>query len=182
MIDHLRLYDWRGNKPNQGYMWDDHYYFWAYYNVKAIEVDMNPKHIWTNMHGAERVAAGGSEWTWLDKVTTMARLFNIDVLNPNTATARVVPGTADLKRYDFDLVDGAKKFTYAVNNDALKAYMGIKPESKTNKARFGGFYYANNGDNVTEFDVVIPIKVYYEWGWVNAKLDWHINTTHGRNY
>ena len=60
--------------------------------------------------------------------------------------------------------------------------MGIKPESKTNKARFGGFYYANNGDNVTEFDVVIPIKVYYEWGWVNAKLDWHINTTHGRNY
>ena len=182
MIDHLRLYDWRGNKPNQGYMWDDHYYFWAYYNVKAIEVDMNPKHIWTNMHGAERVAAGKSEWTWLSEVTTMARLFNIDVLNPNTATARVVPGTADLKRYEFDLVDAAKKFTYAVNNDALKAYMGVKPESKTNKARFGGFYYANNGDNVTEFDVVIPIKVYYEWGWVNAKLDWHINTTHGRNY
>ena len=182
MIDHLRLYDWRGNKPNQGYMWDDHFYFWAYYNVKAIEVDMNPKHIWTNMHGAERVAAGKSEWTWLDKVTTMARLFNIDVLNPGTGLARVVPGTADKKRYDFDLVDGAKKFTFEVNNGALKDYMGVgTPNIDVNKARFGGFYYANNGDNVTEFDVVIPVKVYYEWGWVSAKLTWHINTTHGRN-
>ena len=188
MIDHLKLYDWRGNKPNQGYMWDDHFYFWAYYNVKAIEVDMNPKHIWTNMHGAERAAAGGSEWTWLDQVTTMARLYNIDVLNPNTATARVVPGTAAARVYSFDLVDAAKKFTFANNNDALKAFMGYPGVSTdkggipVNKARFGGFYYANNGDNVTEFDVVIPIKVYYEWGWVNAKLDWHINTTHGRNY
>ena len=184
MIDHLKMYDWRGNKPNQGYMWDDHFYFWAYYNVKAIEIDMNPKHIWTNMHGDERVAAGGQEWTWLDKVTTMARLYNIDVLNPNSATARVVPGDATLKRYEFDLVDAAKKFTYASNNDALKAYMGYpgqQPGIPTNKARFGGFYYANNGDNVTEFDVVIPVKVFYEWGWVNAKIDWHINTTHGRN-
>ena len=92
LVDYLKMFDWRGNKPHQGYMWDDHYYFWAYYNVYQIDVDMRPASILTNMHQAERVALRKSEWTWLDKVTTMARLFNIDVLNPGTGLARVVPG------------------------------------------------------------------------------------------
>lgn len=174
LVDYLKMFDWRGNKPHQGYMWDDHYYFWAYYNVHQIDVDMRPASILTNMHQKD-----ADTFVPLNKVTTQAILTNIDVLNPGTGNARLVPDAANLKSYVFDLVGGAKKFTYAVNNDALKDYMGVgTPNIDTNKARFGGFYYANNGDNVTEFDVIIPITVHYEWGYVNAKVKWHINTTH----
>ena len=50
-----------------------------------------------------------------------------------------------------------------------------------NKDIFGGFYYANNGENVTVFDVKIPVTIYYEWGSFDASITWHIDSTHGRH-
>jgi hypothetical protein len=192
-IDYLKMYDWRGDKPNSGYMYDDHFWFWAYYNIKEIDVDMRTDQIRTNMHHPEltvdktqgrdaMVKNIQTNWPKLSEITTQARLYNIRVINPNTATAEVRPGSATLGVYQFDLCDAADRFTYAVNNNALKAFMGISPVSNVNKARFGGFYYANNGDNVTEFDVLIPVTIHYEWGKYKTYLLWHIDTTHGRSY
>ena len=48
LIDYLKLFDWRG--PNAGYMWGNQTWFWAYYMVKSITVDMTPANVKTNMH------------------------------------------------------------------------------------------------------------------------------------
>ena len=181
-IDYLKLYDWRGDKYKEGYMYDDHYWFWAYYNVKEIDVDLRDDQVRTTMHHPELDVNAPETWPTLGSITHRARLLSIDVANAGTATARVIPGVGNaLTPYEFDLVDAAKKFTYAVNNDALKAYMGINPVNKVNKARFGGFYYENNGDNVTDFYVYIPVTIHYEWGKFKTHVRWLIKTTSGRN-
>ena len=48
---------------------------------------------------------------------------------------------------------------------------------KNSKELFGGFYYENNGDNVQEFDVEIPITIEYEWGKFKQTVTWHIDRT-----
>jgi hypothetical protein len=184
-IDYLKFYDWRGDKYKDGYMYDDHYWFWAYYNIKEIDVDLRYDRVLTTMHHPELDPK--KPWTWnrLSEVTRRARLLSIRVDNPGTATARVVPGQGDqITPYEFDLVDCTpdRAYTYAVNNDALKAYMGISPIRNTNKARFGGFYYENNGDNVTDFYVWIPVTIHYEWGKFQTHVRWLIKTTHGRDF
>lgn len=164
LIDYLRLYDWRGDKPRSGYMYDDNYWFWAYYNVKEIDIDLDPSHVMTNLH------QNGS-WIALSKVTTNIQLCGVKVENQNTAQARVVPGSASLQEYKFDLLAiGGRKFNYYHENVALKAYMGINPEIPTHKARFGGIYYKNNGDNVQSFSVKVPVVVKYEWGSVSTTV------------
>ena len=42
---------------------------------------------------------------------------------------------------------------------------------------FSSFYYENNGDNVQEFDVEIPITIEYEWGKFKQTITWHIDRT-----
>jgi hypothetical protein len=205
LIDYLKLFDWRGYMPgnvnghdtnvaHQGYMWDNHLWFWAYYNIRKIEVDMNPHHIKTTMHENERPAS--QKWVWLDEVTTRARFYNIHIENYKTAREVVKMGGQGWVTYpehatngqmqEFDLVNiSNRSFTYANNNDALKAYMGypgVKTKDggiPTRKALFGGFYYENNGDNVTVFDVKIPITIWYEWGKLETVVEWHIDTTRG---
>ena len=168
LIDYLKLYDWRGDYSNQGYMYegpaagydDDHFWFWAYYNIKQIDVDMNPNSVYTNMHQAST-----SDFVPLAQVTTQAILVNTG----NTAMYQV--GTATLGQYPFDLVTPG--YNRQDREAALQQYM------QQNKYLFGGWYYANNGDNVTEFDVKIPIWIHYEWGKFKTVVTWHIDTTHG---
>ena len=205
LVDYLKLYDWRGYMPgsinghdnniaHQGYMWDNHWWFWAYYNIRKIEIDMDPHHIKTTMHENERPAS--QRWVWLDEVTTKARFYNVYIENYGTARAMVKPLDKKWVTYpnqatggameEFDLVNRSNRsFIFASNNDALKAYMGypgVKTKdggSPTKKALFGGFYYENNGDNVTVFDVKIPITIWYEWGKLETVVEWHIDTTRG---
>lgn len=167
IIDYLRLYDWRGGKPNQGYMWDDHYWFWAYYNVKEISFDLRDAK--TNLH-----QNSDNSWVYLNQVSTPIQFCPIEVKNPGTGNAQVIPGSGDIGKYPFDLADARMNFTYAVNNVALKDYMGIgTPVYNTNKARFGGFYYNRNGENAKSFSVIVPVTMKYEWGSVTA--DFRIN-------
>jgi hypothetical protein len=163
IIDYLRLYDWRGER--YGYMWDDHYWFWTYYNVKEIDVDLNPYHVKTNLHQEE------GEWTYLNQVSTPIELKTI-----KTTFDQVGPGVADLGRYSFDLCiekDEMMPYTYSNKNNTLKAYLGLDPENNVNKARFGGIYYNRNGENAKSFSVIVPVTVKYEWGSVTA--DFRIN-------
>ena len=186
IIDYLKMYDWRGEKA--GYMWGDHYWFWAYYNIKEIDVDLRDSKVRTTLHHPELTNAAVLEpetWPTLGSITTQLRLWPVAIENPGTATARVTtaPVPADGPAcYQFDLVDNGKNFTYAVNNDALKAYMGYPgtfPGIPTNKARFGGFYYENNKANVTDFYLYIPVTIHYEWGKFETHMCWKVEDTEG---
>jgi hypothetical protein len=51
--------------------------------------------------------------------------------------------------------------------------------TQNGKANFGYIFYENNGLNVDEFIVRIPMVIYYEWGHFRTYVDVKINTTLG---
>ncbi len=59
--------------------------------------------------------------------------------------------------------------------------MGIYPVDWLKKLRFGSIYYENLGDNVTEFDIIVPVEIFYEWGSLKENIRWHVDTTHGHS-
>ena len=146
------MFDWRG--PSIGYMWGDQLWFWSFYKVKAITVDVSPNKVKTNMHQANETT-----FVPLSQVTTMAQLTQLNPADGNGS-----------KTYTFNL----DAYNSAAQNAALKTYMD------NNKALFGGFTYYNNGDNVDHFDLQIPISVEYEWGTFNQTVTWKIRTTAGQ--
>ena len=150
LYDILKMFDWRG--PKVGYMWGDQTWFWAYYNVKAITVDVNPAHVVTNMHLGTSEAA-------LNTITTDAQLLTGPV-NNKVKTAY---------KFNFDL----RNFDNAAYNDQLKTWM------ENHKTALGYIYYENNGDNVTDFYVKVPITVEYEWGEFKTTVKITIKRTSG---
>ena len=156
LIDILKMFDWRGEA--NGYMWGKNTWFWAYYNVKAITVDVTPSKVLTNMHyGTEHK---------LSEVTTQAEL-------------RTYPQMAQKTTYTFNLrqpntaYGATNGFQYEAKNNALVKYMNENPE------KFGAIYYKNNGDNVNEFYVKVPVTVEYEWGTFKTMVKINIKTTLG---
>ena len=156
LIDILKMFDWRGEA--NGYMWGKNTWFWAYYNVKAITVDVTPSNVLTNMHyGTEHK---------LSEVTTQAEL-------------RTYPQMAQKTTYTFNLrqpnywYGATNGFQYEAKNNALVKYMNENPE------KFGAIYYKNNGDNVNEFYVKVPVTVEYEWGTFKTMVKINIKTTLG---
>jgi len=179
LIDYLKLYDWRGDYSNQGYMYydpdqtrlDNHYWFWSYYRIKSITLDMATNRVLTNLHYGE---ADVNDFTTLNKVSNMVDL---------KAYSSVFNGFqhGDLSVYSFDL----DPFNSKAQEPAIEQFMGypnmVEPSTlyDANKEGFGVIYYQNNGDNVTEFDVYIPITIEYEWGWLSRIVGFHIDSTHG---
>ena len=156
LIDILKMFDWRGEA--NGYMWGKNTWFWAYYNVKAITVDVTPSNVLTNMHyGTEHK---------LSEVTTQAEL-------------RTYPQMAQKTTYTFNLrkaniwYGATNGFQYEAKNNALVKYMN------EHKEKFGAIYYKNNGDNVNEFYVKVPVTVEYEWGTFKTMVKINIKTTLG---
>ena len=151
LIDILKMYDWRG--PVAGKMYDGNEWFWAYYGVNAITVNTDPKVVLTNMHN-------GSSFKPLSEVTTEAELYT---LLPNGSTMKgEYKFTFDLSRYNYK------------NSNAL-----LVQKMKFEAKKFGRLYYTNNGDNVTEFDVIIPVTLSYTWGDFVTNVTIHINRTLG---
>ena len=148
LIDILKMFDWRGETA--GYMWGNQTWFWAYYNVKAITVDVNPAHVKTNMH-----VANGEKF--LNEITTDAHLYAYPTM-AQSAT-----------KYSFNLAT----YDYASKNQDLIDYMNA------NKKLFGAIYYENNGDNVTDFYVKVPVTVEYEWGSFETVVKINIKRTVG---
>ncbi|MCH5310737.1 MAG: hypothetical protein J1E57_02085 [Prevotella sp.] len=138
MYDLLRLYDWRG--PKVGYMWGDQQWFWAYYNVHAITIDVTPANMKTNMNQSSK-----DTWVKMSEISSAVRFYCYNA--PSTFTQGSVT-------YPFNL----SSYNRSDMNRALVSYM------EANKELFGVLYYENNGANVTDFDVIIPITVEYEWG------------------
>ena len=179
LIDYLKLYDWRGDYTNQGYMYKDpnttrkadHYWFWTYYQVKSIILDLNPQYAWTNLHyGTDyrAIAAISGQvdlWAYNDAFPGMMNkglsIYNFyDVLNTNFRTQ-----SSEQKLQDF------------MGRPDLENPTTVYDRYKQ---RFGTIYYQNNAENVTEFDVFVPYTIEYEWGWLSRIADFHIDTTHGR--
>ena len=135
LLDLLKMFDWRGEEA--GYMWGDQTWFWAYYGVKKITVDCRPESVLTNMHfGTEHK---------LSEVTTDAKLYAVK--GTTETNSAVVSYTFNLSAYNS-----------ASQNDLLIERMNV------NKKTFGLIKYYNNGDNVTDFYVKVPVTVEYEWG------------------
>ena len=181
LLDYLKLFDWRGDKNRQGYMYEgnpNHWWFWGYYNVKGIMVDMSTSAIWTNMHQADP-----NTFVKLNQVTTKARLY---AGAPYWSNAPVMFGLgwdeAGNRWEGTAPADDWKLWSYATSaqESAIEQYMGITPRNETRLAKFGSIYYENNGDNVEQFDVIIPITIFYEWGSQKYFTKWHIDTTTGR--
>ena len=156
LIDILKMFDWRGEA--NGYMWGKNTWFWAYYNVKAITVDVTPSKVLTNMHyGTEKK---------LSEVTTQADLRTYPQMDKKTTY------TFNLRKAN-DLYGATNGFQYEAKNNALVKYMN------EHKEVFGAIYYKNNGDNVNEFYVKVPVTVEYEWGTFTTYVKINIKTTLG---
>lgn len=162
ILDLLKFYDWRG--PVKGHMDGDQTWLWAYYNISSLKIYMHPENITTDMHGGE-----------LGK-TTLASRSNKVHLYPATFPAAAGVKTATTKdvaesfAFDLSAYNSSNRnnlLVYALKNDQVW------------KNKFGYIYYENNGDNVTDFTVRIPLDVCYEWGHFSTYVDVKIKRTQG---
>ena len=161
VLDFLKMYDWRGYDNTEAApdfsktdanMWGDNYWFWVYYGVKEIDVDLTPANVETTMHSGS--------WKKLSEITTRAELVNVQGGQNNKAT------------YNFwSLINSYDK---ASDNAALVRTM------QANKKAFGAFVYYNNGDIVESFKVRIPITIRYTWGEFKTKVEVEIKSTKGQ--
>lgn len=160
LLDNLKLFDWRGETV--GYMWNNHWWFWGYYNIKKIAIDLRANVVETKLNAS-------TDWVKLNTVTTQLRLWPLGMFAPGYAEWSVANANfPDLTNY----CDPSQEA-------AIEQIMGISPRNEANLANFGGFYYENVSGNVTEFDVRFPITIGYEWGELTEWAVWHINTTAG---
>ena len=160
VLDFLKMYDWRGYDGTEAApdfsktdanMWGDNFWYWVYYGVKAIEVDLTPAHVETTMHSGT--------WKKLSEITTKAQLVNAG------------SGTNDAYTYNFwSLISS---YNTSADNAAIKSVM------QANKKDFGAIVYYNNGDVVDKFSVKVPVTVKYNWGEFKTKVEIEINTTKG---
>lgn len=135
LSDLLNLYDWRNDSMEGANKW-----YWAYYGVKAVTVNVNPSVVETNMHQANE-----NTFVKLGTITKKAELYTHD-------------GTSTVNK-------GAKKFTFDLSayNSSDKNQQ-LLDKIAADKAIFGAIYYKNNGENVTKFTLKIPVTISYTWG------------------
>ena len=148
----LRFFDFRG--PVAGDMEGANKWLWAYYNIKSIALDCTPSKVKTNMHQTNK-----NTFVALNTITTKAELGCFQ--NGSVKRSKVT--------YNFNI----SSYNSHDKNQALLDYM------EANKELFGVLYYANNGDNVEEFDVQIPVEVTYEWGTFYSTVTVNIKRTLG---
>lgn len=150
IIDYLRLYDWRGDNSSSK-MYDKNYWFWAYYNVNEIDIDLRPENILTNL-GQQQAGT----WIPLSAVSNTIRFSALD-------------GTTGLGQYPFDLASN-EKYLRVENEAYVEAYMGISPVNNSAKARFGGIRYENLGSNIMGATFFVPVTVKHEFGSVTSMM------------
>jgi len=159
-VDVLKFFDYRG--PVEGKMYGDTQWLWAYYEINKITIDTDPNVVTTNMH-----QSSPSTFVKLSDVTTQAALG----VHTN-ATNNLV---GQNYTWNFDL----SSYNEAAKNSDLLAFLGITPDDATKKLNFGAIAYDNNGDNVEEFDLRIPVTVGYYWGEFTTTVQLHVNRTAG---
>ena len=189
IVDLIKLYDWRG--VNEGHMWGDTQFWgkewepwqwlWAYYNVKSISVDLRTSSVMTNLSDA---GADGRKNNFV-KLSTVSNQVQ---LTAKGAAAYVTFDNTDFGSTDahFPLRTAPTDFNSHDRNQALIEYMGLdNDEIETldlEKARFGYIKYENNGQNVHDFEVKVPVSIVYDWGRIfDQPITIHIHYTRGNN-
>lgn len=173
VYDLLGFYDWRG--PEKGDMeMVNNKWLWAYYNINRIEIDLDPADVTTTMHGGTlgKIDVPG-DGTPLSNYSSEVHLY------PATDTLRTAVDNANLvKMFNTNIGKASgNAYNYANKSAALVDYLENK--ATNGKKNFGYIYYENNGLNVDEFVVRIPLNIYYEWGHFRTYVDVKINTTLG---
>ena len=160
VFDCIKMYDWRGWKTaeteadciaNQSNMWGDNYWFWAYYGVSGISVDLTKANVEIKFDGEDK-------WVKLNTVTNKLELFG------KTAAGKIVR-------------DGVLKSTFNLASYNVKAYNSLV--EKALKANLGSIHYTNNGDVVKKFSVKVPVTITYEWGQIMTDVVINIDNTIG---
>ena len=151
----LSFYDWRG--PVKGNMEGNNKWLWGYYNINKIIIDTDPRHVTTDMDG------GVLGKTKLSEKSSLVHLY------PATAKNASAIKPAGQQTFSFDLTPWNK----ASLNPAFLTWL------KLNEAKFGYIFYENNGSNVEDFTVRIPLDIVYEWGHFSTTVDVLIKRTQG---
>ena len=160
VYDLLKFYDWRG--PVKGDMSGENHWFWAYYNIHSIKMNFHPDAVTTDMDG------GTLGVTKLSEKSSLVHLMPATAMTK--AAVQPINPLNDPYSFDFDL----SRFNSANRNLQLIAWIG-----STKAKAFGYIYYENNGTNVTDFTVRIPVDVCYEWGHFSTYVDVTIKRTQG---
>ena len=171
IYDLLAFYDWRG--PVEGDMEaKNNKWLWAYYNINRIEADLNPDHVTTTLHGGTLAEFGNP-----DKPGTALSSFTGEVrLYPATAAQRSAVKAATAYTFNTLIGKASGNWNAKTVSENLVNYL---EGTQNGKANFGYIFYENNGLNVDEFIVRIPMVIYYEWGHFRTYVDVKINTTLG---
>ena len=152
LIDYISMFDWRG--PVEGDMMKDaNRWHWAFYNVNKFTVHMDEC----------MTTLGNGTWQKLTDVTSKAKFWAVSQNGVN----KTMTGDLTYWNWQFD------KYNRADKSLALVKHMN------DHKEWFGRFFYQNNGANVTEFKVKVPVTVSYEWGDFTKTLELTIKTTLG---
>lgn len=160
VFDCIRMYDWRGWKTaeteadciaNQSNMWGDNYWFWAYYGVSAISVDLTKANVEIKFDGEDK-------WVKLNTVTNKLELYG------KTAAGKTVRDAVLTSKFNLS----------SYNNSAYNSVV-----ERTLKAQLGSIHYTNNGDVVKKFSVKVPVTITYEWGQIMTDVVINIDNTIG---
>ena len=181
IVDNLKMFDWRGDKPaTDGYMYDNHYWFWAYYNIKGIAINLDGSKVMVDLND-------GNGFVKLNTVTSKLRLRGLNAGTVSTIapanTARTLFGKLSGATYwDYEPYKLYDNYNRADKEKNIEQLLGIYPVNNANKAQFGGFYYENDALTLTKFTLKFPVAIRYEWGWVfDSELTWKVDTTHGND-
>ena len=179
VVDLIKLFDWRGasNKSDDGgfdtgYMWGStgipsywtnrewrrNQWLWAYYNVRAINLDLRTSKVLTD-HSHPGEFKPISDPSNANAIQLTARGLR------QLVTFQYPDFGSDLY---FPLRTSPTDFNAVSENEKLIEYMGLdNPRIEgldAVKGKFGWIRYENNGQNVHDFDVKIPLWIVYDWG------------------
>jgi predicted nucleic acid-binding Zn-ribbon protein len=186
VVDIVKLFDWRGTK--EGHMWgaqgipahwtvqnwNNWQWLWAYYNVKDIIVDLTPTKVKTNLSQTNPATT-----------VTMNTVSNlVELRGLADRKDRIHYGPFQTVDANFPLRTTPYDFNAVSENEKLIEYMGLDNAEMegidAEKARFGYIKYYNNGQNVDDFDVWVPITIVYDWGEIlDQPVKIHIHYTRG---
>ena len=149
VFDFLKLYDWRGcvdagAATDAGKMWDENTWFWAYYGINNIRVDVRTNMVTTNLNLTGAAHDNVKQWRTLGSVTNKIDLYWSD-------------GSAKNKDDFHDFALNLSSYNAPSQNSAIISYL-------SDIANTGQIIYYNNGENVEEFSLRIPVTISYTWG------------------
>lgn len=170
LADIIKLYDWRGYDLDDTHTSTDPQvmrgcmeqpsskWLWAYYGVEYTKIDFRYDKVMTDLDSPDD---GPKVWKTLKSISPKGLVFttnggfNAIIYNPNS-------------------------WISGYNNPANS--LALYNQFQTNTARrnqLGYIEYDNNGYNVQNFDLIVPITVGYVWGELTENILIHVHNTIG---